>query len=294
MATNKEERYRRRRLQTAYISTVISISLVLFMMGLLGIILFKAHRVSEVVRENISLEVIMKETAREAEILELKKSLDASGFVKSTQYITREQAAEELQSILGEDFIGFLGYNPLLPSIDVKVKAVYANNDSLEIIVSNLSKVAQVKEVSYQKSLVHLINENIQRISLILLVLSVILLLVAIALINNTIRLSVYSKRFLIRTMQLVGASQSYIRRPFVFKGLMQGLSGSLVSLILLGLVIYFMQSRIPDIIDLGDIDLYLKLFGLITLLGVMIAWICTFLAVRRFLRMKIDNLYYY
>jgi cell division transport system permease protein len=294
MATNKEERYRRRRLQTAYISTVISISLVLFMMGLLGLIILKAHRVSEVVKENISLEVIMKETAREAEILEMKKSLDASEYVKSTQYVTKEKAAEELQEILGEDFIGFLGYNPLLPTIDVKVKAVYANNDSLEIIVSNLSKAAPVKEVIYQQSLVQLINDNIQRIGIILLGLSLVLLFIAIALINNTIRLSVYSKRFLIRTMQLVGASQAYIRRPFVNKGIVQGFLGGLLAMILLGLSMYLMQSKVPDIIDIADIDLYLQLFAMVTVIGIVIAWFSTFFAVQKYLKMKIDNLYYY
>jgi cell division transport system permease protein len=294
MASNKEERYRRRRLQTAYISTVISISLVLFMMGLLGLIILKAHRVSEVVKENISLEVIMKETSREADILELKKSLDASEYVKSTKYITKEEASADLQEILGEDFISFLGYNPLLPSIDVKVKAVYANNDSLEIIVNRLSVANSVKEVIYQRSLVHLINENIRRISLVLLVLSVVLLFIAIALINNTIRLSVYSKRFLIRTMQLVGASQRHIRRPFVYKGVIQGFSGAFMSVLFLSFAIYMMQVRIPDIIDLADIDLYLILFLIVTFVGVLISWLSTFLAVQKYLKMKIDNLYYY
>lgn len=294
MATNKEERYRRRRLQTAYVSTVISISLVLFMMGLLGLIILKAHRVSELVKENISLEIIMKETSREAEILEMKKSLDASDYVKSTQYITKEKAAEELQEILGEDFVAFLGYNPLLPTIDVKVKAVYSNNDSLKIIVNRLSQAAPVKEVIYQQSLVQVINDNIQRIGIALLGLSLVLLFVAIMLINNAIRLSVYSKRFLIRTMQLVGASQGYIRRPFVYKGIVQGFIGGVMALIFLGLSMYFMQSKVPDLIDIADIDLYLQLFAMVTLIGVFIAWFSTFFAVQKYLRMKIDNLYYY
>ncbi len=294
MATNKEERYHRRRLQTAYVSTVISISLVLLMMGLLGLVVLKAHRVSEVVRENISLEVIMKESAREADILEMKKSLDASEFVRSTHYITREQAAAELQEILGEDFVDFLGFNPLLPSIDIKVKAVYANNDSLEKIVENISSSANVKEVVYQKSLVHLINENIKRIGIVLLGLSAILLLIAIVLISNTIRLSVYSKRFLIRTMQLIGGSQAYIRRPFVLKGLVQGFLGAFLAIIMLIVVMYFMHKEVPDIIDMADIDIYLLLFGIVVFLGMMISWLSTFFAVGKYLRMKIDNLYYY
>jgi cell division transport system permease protein len=294
MASNKEERYQRRRLQTAYLTTVISISLVLFLMGLFGLVLLKAKRVADVVKENLKLEIIMKETTREAEILEMKKGLDASEFVKSTRYITSEEAASELQQILGEDFIGFLGYNPLLSSIEIKVKAQYANNDSLETIVANLSASKLVKEVSYQKSLVHDINDNIERIGMILLGLSFVLLLVAITLINNTIRLSVYSKRFLIRTMQLVGASHGFIRRPFLVKGIVQGLIGALLAVIMLGSSVYFLQPRMPDIIDYADIDLYLILFGFICVVSLMMTFFSTLMAVRKYLLMKIDNLYYY
>jgi len=294
MASNKEERYQRRRLQTAYLTTVISISLVLFLMGLFGLVLLKANRVAEVVKENLKLEIIMKETTREAEILEMKKGLDASEFVKSTRYITSEEAASELQQVLGEDFIGFLGYNPLLSSIEVKVKAQYANNDSLETIVANLSASKLVKEVSYQKSLVNDINDNIERIGMILLGLSFVLLLVAITLINNTIRLSVYSKRFLIRTMQLVGASHSFIRKPFLVKGIVQGLLGALLAVLMLGSSVFFLQPRMPDIIDYADIDLYLILFGFICIISLMMTFFSTLMAVRKYLLMKIDNLYYY
>ena len=203
-------------------TTLVSITLVLFMLGLLGLTVLHARKLSDYVKENIGFRVYMKSTVREAGIMQLQKILDATEYVKSTEYITPEQAAEELSRDLGEDFIDFLGYNPLPPAIDLRLKASYANVDSLEMIETELMKNEDVKEVFYVKSLVHLINSNIRKISILLLGFSGLLLIIAIALINNTIRLSVYSKRFIIRSMQLVGATQSFIRRPFIFKGIAQ------------------------------------------------------------------------
>ncbi len=215
--SKRDETYQRRKLQSSRATALISITLVLLMVGLLGLIVLHAQKLSDYVRENIGFSIIMKENVREAGIVQLQKTLDASRFVKSTEYITPEQAAEELQEELGEDFIGFLGYNPLLPSIELKLRADYTNIDSLEMIESELLANPDVKEIYYQKDLVHLINRNIRRISLVILGFSVLLLVIAIALINNTIRLSVYSKRFIIRTMQLVGATGGFIRRPFLW-----------------------------------------------------------------------------
>jgi cell division transport system permease protein len=244
--------------------------------------------------ENISISIIMKEDVKEAGIIQLQKTLDASDFVKSTEYITEDEAAKELTEDLGEDFIGFLGYNPLLPSIDLRVKAAYANADSIAMIEQRLLANENVKEVFYQKSLVQMLNRNIRRIAIVILGFSLLLLIIAIALINNTIRLSVYSRRFLIKTMQLVGATRGFISRPFIIRGILQGLYSAFIAIIILGGILYLSQKEIPELINLQDIDLFLSLFGIVILLGIILSWVSTYFAVKRYLRMDTDRLYYY
>jgi len=288
-----EDKYSKRRLKNSYITTVVSITLVLFMLGMLGLIILHTKKLSDYVKENIGFSIIMKENVKEAGIIQLQKTLDASDYVKSTEYITKEKAAEELTKDLGEDFIDFLGYNPLLPSIDLRLKAEYANIDSLTIIEKDLLVNKNVKEVFYQKSLVHLINKNLKKISIIILGFSILLLIIAIALINNTIRLSVYSKRFLIKSMQLVGATQAFIRRPFILEGILHGIMGAFIAILLLVGILYFSQKEIPELINLQDADLFISIFGFVILLGIIISWISTFFAVKKYLNLKADSLYY-
>jgi cell division transport system permease protein len=287
-----EEKYNQRRLKTSYLTTIVSISLVLFMLGLLGLIILHAKKLSDYVKENISLSVIINENIIDAKILEFQKRLDISPYVKSTEYITKERAATELKRELGEDFISFLGYNPLLPSIDVHLKADYTNNDSIKKIEQQLTSDNIVKEVFYQKSLVDLVNENVKKISYVILGFSALLIIIAIALINNTIRLSVYSRRFLIRSMQLVGATQSFIRKPFVVLGVIQGLIGSMVAILLLIGVLFISQKQLPELIELQDINLFLTLFGLVVVLGILFSWLSTYFAVMKYLRISTDKLY--
>ncbi len=289
-----EDKYAKRRLKTSYLSTIVSITLVLFTIGLLGLVILHAKKLSNLVMENLSLSVYMKENVREADIMKLKKTIDATEYVKSTKYITKEEATKEYQEELGEDFVDFIGYSPLLASIDVRVKASYANNDSLDIIEKTILKNPGVKETKYQKSLVHKLNENIRKISFIILGLAALLLLIAFALINNTIRLSVYSKRFLIKSMQLVGATQRFIRKPFMYKGLIQGFIGALLAIGLLIGVIYLSRQELPELIDLQEVDLFLSLFAIVTVMGLFISWVSTFFAVRKYLKIKTDHLYYY
>lgn len=286
------EKYARRRAQTSYFSTVISISLVLFMLGTLGLIVLHAKKLSDYVKENIGFSVILKENVKEVDIVQLQKTLDAANYVKSTEYITKEKAAESLKNDLGEDFISFLGYNPLLASIEVRLKADFANNDSIAWIERDLLSNTKVKEVIYQKSLISMVNENIKKISLVMLGFSALLLIISIALINNTIRLSIYSKRFLIKSMQLVGATKGFIRRPFVIKGIMQGIYAGIIAVALLVGLLYLAQREIPELLFLQDEQLIAILFGFVILLGVLISWFSTFLAVRKYLRLKTDDLY--
>lgn len=286
------EKYARRRAQSSYFSTVISISLVLFMLGTLGLIVLHAQKLSDYVKENIGFSVILKENVKEVDIVQLQKTLDAANYVKSTEYITKEKAAESLKNDLGEDFISFLGYNPLLASIEVRLKADFANNDSIAWIERDLLSNTKVKEVIYQKSLISMVNENIKKISLVMLGFSALLLLISIALINNTIRLSIYSKRFLIKSMQLVGATKGFIRRPFVIKGIMQGIYAGIISVALLVGLLYLAQREIPELLFLQDEQLIAILFAFVILLGILISWLSTFLAVRKYLRLKTDDLY--
>jgi len=289
----EEEKYYKRRYRASYFTAIVSITLVLFMMGLLGLIVLHAKKLSDHVKENIGFSIIMKDGIKEAGIIELKKILDASGYVKSTEYITREKAAEIMQEDLGENFIEFLGYNPLLPSIELRLRADYANVDSLSKIENQLLINPNVKEVWYQKSLVYQINRNVRRISLVLFAFSILLLIIAVALINNTIRLSVYSKRFIIRSMQLVGATQHFIRKPFIRQGLMQGIYSALIAILLLTGILYLVQNELPELVSLQDYDLIFTLFGFVLFLGLIISWWSTYFAVRKYLIMTTDDLYF-
>jgi len=287
-----EERYYRRRIATSQVTTIISITLVLFLMGLFGMIILHARMLSDYVRENIGFSIMIREGVKEAGILELKKTLDGKYYVKSSEYIPSNKAAEKLKTDLGEDFVGFLGYNPLLPSINLRIKAPYANADTLRIIEKRLLANPEVKEVFYQKSLVDAINSNIQKISLILLGFSGILLFIAIVLINNTIRLAVYSRRFIIRSMQLVGATEGFIRRPLLIRSIFHGFISAFIALVLLMLLTYFAIQELPELLELQDPMMLIALIAFIFILGAMISWLATWLAVRKYLRIRTDLLY--
>ncbi|MDD4602368.1 MAG: permease-like cell division protein FtsX [Bacteroidales bacterium] len=288
----KEERYYQRRIATSQFTTVISITLVLFLMGLLGLIILHAQILSVYVKENIGFSIMIREGVKESGILELKKNLDRASFVKSTEYINRDQAAEKLQDELGEDFVGFLGYNPLLSSIDLRIKAPYTQADTLAKSEKRVLQHPEVKEVNYQKSLVDAINRNLEKISLTLLGFSGILLFIAIVLINNTIRLSVYSKRFIIRSMQLVGATEGFIRKPLLIKSVVNGFVSALIAIGMLMLLIYLAIDQLPELLELQDPFMLGVLVLFIILLGIFISWISTYLAVRKYLRIRTDLLY--
>ena len=288
-----EGRTATQKLRSSYVTTVVSISLVLFLLSLLGLLVLNTKKLGDFVRENIGFSVILKENTREADIIQIQRYFDASAFVKETKYITPEQATEELQKELGENFLDFLGFNPLLPSIDLKLYAAFANPDSIARIEKEFLDYPQVKEIYYQESLVHLVNENVRNLSLIILVFSGFLFFISIALFNNTIRLLFYSKRFIIKTMQLVGATRSFIRRPFILSGVLHGLFGSLVASVMLIIVIYFAQREMPDIIGFTDYGtLGILLFAIFTM-GILLSWLSTLFAVNKYLRIDQDKLYY-
>lgn len=288
----QEDKFYNRRIRTSHFSTVISITLVLFMLGLLGLLLLHTKKLSDYAKENIGFSIMIKEGIREAEIMALLKKLDTEEFVKSTEYIPKEEAAVQLKKELGEDFIGFLGYNPLLPTIDLRLKADYASLTSVNNIEKKLLANPEVKEVFYQKNLLEMVNQNMERISLLILGFSSVLMIISIALINNTIRLSVYSRRFVIRTMQLVGATRGFIRKPFIRNGIIDGFISAIVAIGLLMVVMSFLFQEIPELIQMVDLKLYVALIITVLIIGILISWFCTWLSVRRYLRMKTDELY--
>jgi cell division transport system permease protein len=288
----QEDKYYNRKIRTSHFSTVISITLVLFMLGLLGLLLLNTKRLSDYAKENIGFSIMIKEGVKEAEIMAFLKRLDTENFVKSTEYIPKEKAAAQLKKDLGEDFIGFLGYNPLLPTIDLRLKAEFASLESVSKIERKLLSNPEVKEVFYQKDLLEMVNKNMERISLIILGFSAVLMIIAIALINNTIRLSVYSRRFVIRTMQLVGGTKGFIRRPFLNNGIIDGFISGIVANILLMVVIYGLFQEFPELIQMVNLPQYIALLITVLLLGILISWFCTWLSVRKYLRMKTDELY--
>lgn len=278
--------------KTIYVSTIFSIALVLLMLGMLGLILVHAKNLSNYVKENIVLNIIVDEGAKETDILAFQKDLNRNTAVKQTQYVNKEVAQHNLTKDLGEDFVNFLGYNPLLSTIDVYLKAEYANNQSIDSLKLNLEKNPIVKEVIYQSSLIDMVNKNIRTIGLIVLGFAVILLVIAIALINNTIRLAIFSQRFLIKSMQLVGATKNFIRKPFILMAILHGLIASFIAIIILLGILYYAQKEIPEIIILRNYtEFAFVLIGMVAI-GIFITAISTLFAVSKYLRLKIYDLY--
>lgn len=291
MATSPDK-YAKKRARSSAISTVIGIALVLFMLGILSVLVLNAQKLSNYVKENIQVQVFLNDDVNEADILRLKKEIDAEVYTHSTKYVSKEDAAKELSEDLGEDFISFLGYNPLQAAIDLRLNAGYAHPDSVEAIVEGIEDRAAVAEVVYSPNLIRQINENVNKIGLILLGFAALLLLIAIALINNTIRLTIYSKRFIIRSMQLVGATRGFIQRPFIFTGILQGLYASFLAILLILGVLQAVRMEIPEFFEFNDILMFVKLFGLVALLGIIISGLSTLFAVRRYLRMDARKIF--
>lgn len=284
----------RRRSGGSNVTIVISISLVLVMLGILSVLILKAKMVADYVKENINITVFLDENSKDVDVLALQKSIDAETYRRSTVYVSREEAAKKLTEDLGEDFIKTLGYNPLQPSIEIYLNAEYANNDSIAWIEQQLREDSRIRDVMYQKDMIAAMNERMGSISLIILIFSGALLVVAVGLIFNTIRLSIYAQRFLIRTMNLVGATQSFIRRPFVWKGIRNGIIGALIAIVITVGIVLLLDRYFHDLklIQVADVETLGILCALQILLGILITWISTALAVRKFLRQSTDALY--
>ncbi|MGJ1204533.1 cell division protein FtsX [Sphingobacterium lactis] len=282
----------RKKTKSVYISTVISIALVLLMIGLLGLILVHAKNLSRYVKENIVLNVIVNDNVNEGDVLSLQKDLEKDPYVLRSEYVSKELAAKNLKEDLGEDFVEYLGRNPLLPSIDVYMKEQYANSDSIQTFINKIGKNSRIKEVVYQESLIDMVNKNIRVISIVILAFTVILLIIAVALINNTIRLAIYSQRFLIKSMQLIGATKGFIRRPYILYGIAHGLIGALIAILLLVLTLQFAQKQVPELVFLRDWYEFAIIFVIVLAIGILISSASTYFAVTKYLRAKSASLY--
>ncbi len=277
---------------TSNISTVVGIALVLFMLGSLLFVILNAKKLSDHVKESFRVQVFLNEDAKEADILKFQKLLEAEPFIAATNYITKEEAVIMMEEEIGENFVEFLGFNPLQASLDVHLEAEYAHSDSLIWIEQSILANPRVKEVVYQPDLIDLVNQNIRKISMVVLGFSLLLLIIAIALINNTIRLAVFSKRFIIRSMQLVGATRGFIMRPFVWQGIVNGIWAAILALLLIIGVLYFVKNELPELMNIQDIKSLIELFGLVVLLGIFISVISTIFAVNKYIRSDLDKLY--
>ncbi|WP_312191477.1 permease-like cell division protein FtsX [Sphingobacterium sp.] len=282
----------KRKTKSVYVSTVISIALVLLVTGMLGLLLVHAKNLSKYVKENIVLNVIVNDGTSEGDVLSLQKDLDKDPYVLRTEYISKELAAKNLKEDLGEDFVQYLGHNPLLPSLDVYMKETYANTDSIKTFIEKISKNNKIKEVVYQESLIDMVNKNVRIIGMIVLAFAVILLIIAVALINNTIRLAIYSQRFLIKSMQLIGATKNFIRKPFITYGIIHGLLGSLIAILLLILTLKFAQQQIPELIFLRNWFEFAVIFLGVICIGILISGLSTYFAVTKYLKAQSNDLY--
>jgi len=291
--SKQEDKFAKRRLRTSYITSLTSITLMLFIIGFFGLLILHANAIKKQVKENIEMTVYMQKNVKEAEIFRLKKSLDASDGIKSTKYISADEAAAEYQKELGEDFVNYLdGENPMHASIEVHLTEDYGNVDSLEYFAGKIKKYDIVEDVVFHKDYVKAINDNIAKISVFLLVLGGLLLLISIVLISNTIRLSIYAHRFLIRTMKLIGATKGFIRGPFVRKSILQGVFAALLAIGLLVALLFKLSQDYSGLIDLKNLDIYLMVFGGVIVLGIIITWLSTFFAVNKYLNINMDKLY--
>ena len=273
--------------------SIISIALVLFLLGLVFLIGLLGNKLSVYVKENISFSIVLKDNLRESDIKRMQKALDVLPYIKSTEYISKEQAAKELEEELGENPETFLGFNPLLASIEVKLHSEYANADSLRLIEKKIKNYTSVSDLLYRKDMMQMVNDNVKRVSLILLVLAVMLMSISFVLISNTIRLLIYSKRFLIHTMKLVGATSGFIRRPFVCYNVVSGIFASILAILMLTGSLYYLQNELSGFIQLLDVKVLMVVYADVLIMGTLLSVTATVFAVNKYLRMGVDKLYY-
>ncbi|MDD4821248.1 MAG: permease-like cell division protein FtsX [Bacteroidales bacterium] len=281
------------RLFNSQLTAVISISLVLFLLGIVSLLFFVAKDLSVYIKENIGFSIVLNNDLQESEMVRIQKRLVTMPEIKEAILISKEDALKSLIDELGEDPNEFLGYNPLSASIEVKMHSDFANNESISILENKIRQYRGVEDVIYRKDLIQAVNENVTRIGIILSILAFVLTIISYTLINNTIRLVIYSRRFLIHTMKLVGANRGFIRRPFIIKNIVSGIIASIIAILLLLGAIYYISGQIPNFFSLLQMESLLLVFGVIFVAGLLITLSSAFFSVNKYLNMNNDNLYY-
>ena len=286
------DKFQKQRLISSYFSVVLSIALVLFLMGLLGILVLNTKKIGDHFKEQVHLVLFLADDTTDQQIKEISKALSDKPYTKSMTFISKDEAAQAQEKDLGENFVEFLGFNPLKNALDVQLNAEFVDPTTIAEAVAEWEATKGIAEVSYDQPLIGLLNENITKMTLWILVVSGIFSLVAFLLINSSIRLSIYAKRFIIKTMQMVGATPGFIRKPFILTNVKLGLIGAVMADIFIGIVLWRVQQSIPELDVLGDIKQVAWLFLGVPFLGMSIAGISTFWAAQRFLKLRTAELY--
>ncbi len=286
------DKFQKRRLISSYFSVVLSVFLVLFLLGVLGLFIINSKKLADDFKENIAMTVFFKNEANDSILKAFGTELKSSRFAKSYDYVTKEAAAKQHTDIIGEDFMEFLGENPLQNSYDIHLKADYVIKDSIAKIETRLRKNAMVSDIVYDKQLVNLVNDNIKKVSMWILVISGFLAVIAVLLINSSLRLSIHSNRFIIKTMQMVGATKAFIRNPFVVRSIKLGMIGAGLAIIALIGVLIYVQTNFPNLGILDDKALIALVLLAVLGIGILITWLSTYFATQRFLNLRTDDLY--
>jgi cell division transport system permease protein len=290
---NSFDKYQKRRLRSSYLSFIVSIALVLFLVGLLGLIVLKTNSITKHFKEKVAITVFLNDNAKDKDVEILQAELRKEDYAKTVTYISKDEAAKIYSADIGENFLEFLGENPLKNAIDISLKSEFVTPEIMAGIEKELIMRSIVSEVTYDKPLIELLSKNINRLSFWMLVFSALFTLIAIVLINGSIRLSVYSKRFTIKTMQMVGATKSFIRVPFILQSVKLGIIGAMVSIVGLLAFISYLNKNIPELELFSDVNILGIVFAGIIGLGILITWLSTFFATQRFLNLRSDELYY-
>ncbi len=291
--TTSFEKYQKRRLRSSYFSVIISIGLVLFLLGLLGLLVLHTKKISNHFKEQYAINIFIKDDATPKDIDALEKSLNNKEFTKTLKFVSKKQALEIYKKDIGEDFMEFLGENPLKNGIDLYLKSDFVQPEKIQKIEKSILKNKFVSEITYDKSLVSLINESVKKISFWLLAFSALLGVIAIVLINGYLRLAIYAKRFIIKTMQMVGATKRFIRKPFLYRSVKLGMAGAFVAIVALSILLFYINNKYPNLNVLEDkLNLGLLFIG-VFIAGIIITWLSTFFATKRFLNLTSDELHY-
>ena len=288
----EEKKLIRKTQRTSRLSIMISMSLVLFLLGSLGVLLLQANQVSNYVKENIGISLIINPDADSTQINDILTRLSTTQYIKSFQLISKEEAAETLKKDVGEDFITFLGHNPLYPSIDIRLKAEFADEKTVASFLSSIQQHPSINEVQYQPSLIESVNRNLKTITWILIIFSSLLIIVSITLINNTIRISLYARRLLIKSMLLVGATKGFILKPFLIKSVFNGFMGGLIAVFLLAGLLYGISVKLPEISLIQDVRILGYVAAGMVVTGIILSFVSTWFAVNKYLRYRTDNIY--